>query len=51
MKDNGDNTGSFDLIDEDGKVIESFRVNLGIGISVTPEVNITSKDLTYASVL
>ncbi len=48
MKDNGDNTGSFDLIDEDGKVIESFRVNLGIGISVTPEVNITSKDLTYA---
>ncbi len=48
MKDNGDNTGSFDLIDEDGKVIESFRVNLGIGISVTPEVNIPSKDLTYA---
>lgn len=48
MKDNGDNTGSFDLIDEDGKVIESFRVNLGIGISVTPKVNITSKDLTYA---
>lgn len=48
MKDNGDNTGSFDLIDEDGKVIESFRVNLGIGISVSPEVNITSKDLTYA---
>lgn len=47
MKDNGDNTGSFDLIDEDGKVIESFRVNLGIGISVTPEVNIPSKDLTY----
>lgn len=48
MKDNGDNTGSFDLIDEDGKVVESFRVNLGIGISVSPEVNITSKDLTYA---
>lgn len=48
MKDNGDNTGSFDLVDEDGKVIESFRVNLGIGISVSPEVNITSKDLTYA---
>lgn len=48
MKDNGDNTGSFDLIDEDGKIVESFRVNLGIGISVTPEVNITSKDLTYA---
>lgn len=48
MKDNGDNTGSFDLIDEDGKIVESFRVNLGIGISVSPEVNITSKDLTYA---
>ena len=48
MKDNGDNTGSFDLVDEDGKVVESFRVNLGIGISVSPEVNITSKDLTYA---
>lgn len=48
MKDNGDNTGSFDLVDEDGTVIESFRVNLGIGISVSPEVNITSKDLTYA---
>lgn len=48
MKDNGDNTGSFDLVDENGKVIESFRVNLGIGISVSPEVNITSKDLTYA---
>lgn len=48
MKDNGDNTGSFDLIDEYGKVVESFRVNLGIGISVSPEVNITSKDLTYA---
>lgn len=48
MKDNGDNTGSFDLIDEDGKVVEAFRVNLGIGISVSPEVNITSKDLTYA---
>lgn len=48
IKDNGDNTGSFDLIDEDGKVVESFRVNLGIGISVSPEVNITSKDLTYA---
>ena len=48
MKDNGDITGSFDLIDEDGKVVESFRVNLGIGISVSPEVNITSKDLTYA---
>lgn len=48
MKDNGDNTGSFDLVDEDGKIVESFRVNLGIGISVSPEVNITSKDLTYA---
>ena len=48
MKDNGDNTGSFDLVDEDGKVVDSFRVNLGIGISVFPEVNITSKDLTYA---
>ena len=48
MKDNGDNTGSFDLVDEDGKVVKSFRVNLGIGISVSPEVNITSKDLTYA---
>lgn len=47
MKDNGDNTGSFDLVDEDGKIVESFRVNLGIGISVSPEVNITSKDLTY----
>lgn len=47
MKDNGDNTGSFDLVDEDGKVVESFRVNLGIGISVSPEVNITSKDFTY----
>lgn len=48
MKDNGDNTGSFELVDEDGKIVESFRVNLGIGISASPEVNITSKDLTYA---